>query len=542
MARKLPTMKLSIHLIKENHDHIDSILSRKDRLQQQLVQFESGEGQLYVARSFRNAPDWAKYFASQVPANAFGEISSVSAVLLLQVKNRWFAITFGPGGRHLIDQKSVVERFGLLVVLNSIPEDRVRSMDKTAFDALATHSRVQTSRETSPVFFGFDAERDLVSEVAGTPDDESLGLRLHGRHALGAHVRIELAEIPTLLARYLQRFQSNKYKAAFPWVDHIAEVKDVGLRETLDTQLLGLIQREELDSCWLAVPEIVNWDDIDGFRYGRYKRNPSYHDMDLRAWLSELRSISTKNFSARDVDLGLLENRRVLAVDGQGFTKHKWSIYKCLNAEIEADDGAAYLISAGKWYRVARNFVQETNDYFDSLPRFDRTLPEYCHDGEGDYNKSVAQCEPDLYALMDNRLIPFGGGPNRIEFCDLYSKERDMIHVKRYGGSSVFSHFFSQGTVSGELFCMEPDFRRLVNEKLPVSHQIDGHRHPPSRDEYQVVFAVVSKQTGTSLSLPFFSRLNLRAAARRLRAYGYRVAIAKIPVEPEFAVTTRYDS
>ena len=136
----------------------------------------------------------------------------------------------------------------------------------------------------------------------------------------------------------------------------------------------------------------------------------------------------------------------------------------------------------------------------------------------------------------------FGGGPNRIEFCDLYTKDRDLIHVKRYGGSSVFSHLFAQGTVSGELFRMEPDFRRLVNDKLPLSHRIDNHRRQPDRDEYRIVFAVVSKQTGAGLSLPFFSRLNLRSAARRLQAYGYRVAIAKIPLEPEFAVTTRFDS
>ena len=542
ISNKPPIVKLSIHLIREDLERIESFLSRNAKPEVFRVRFNAGEGQLLVQKSLKDAPKWAKFFSAQVQAGAFGGTAYVSAVLLLQVKSRWFAITFGPAGRHLIDQKAVVERFGLLVVLNSIPENQVRSMDKTAFDALATHSRVQTSRATSPMNFGFDAERDLVSEVVGTPSDELLGQRLHGRDALGTHIRIELEELPDLLARYLKRHQSKKYKAAFPWVDHIAGVKDVLLRKQLDRQLVGLIQREQLENCWLAVPEIVNWDEIDGFRYGRYKRNPSHHDLDLRAWLTELRTTPRKGFSATEIDLRLLETRRVLALDDQGVTKHKWSIYKCLNAEIEGDDGAAYLLSAGKWFRVARNFVQATNDYFDQLPRFDRALPEYCHEGEGSYNKSVAHSDPDFYALMDNKHIMFGGGPNRIEFCDLYTKDRDLIHVKRYGGSSVFSHLFAQGTVSGELFRMEPDFRRLVSDKLPLSHRIDNHRRQPDRDEYRIVFAVVSKQTGVGLSLPFFSRLNLRSAARRLQAYGYRVAIAKIPVEPEFAVTTRFDS
>ncbi len=51
---------------------------------------------------------------------------------------------------------------------------------------------------------------------------------------------------------------------------------------------------------------------------------------------------------------------------------------------------------------------------------------------------------------MDKKNIPYGGGYSRIEFCDLFSKSKQMIHVKRYGGSSVLSHLFNQGLVSGE--------------------------------------------------------------------------------------------
>ena len=105
----------------------------------------------------------------------------------------------------------------------------------------------------------------------------------------------------------------------------------------------------------------------------------------------------------------------------------------------------------------------------------------------------------------------------------------------------MLSHLFSQGTVSGELFWMQSDYRGSVNQRLPESHRIHDHARQPSPREYQVVFAVVSNQLGPDLSLPFFSRLNLRAAVRRLQAYGYRVSIAKIAVQQEFAVTKIYD-
>ena len=511
------------------------------QLDEYVVQLNGGEGQLFIKPPATQPPRWSKFFATQVESSAFGLTASVSAVLLLQMCNRWFAITFGPGGRFLLEKTAIEERFGLLVVLNSIPENQIRSMDKTALDALATHSRVQTSREASAIEFGLDVERDLVRAVTGSPEDIELGHRLHGVDSLKATVRIELADIPELLGNYLTRYRSKDYKESFPWVDHIAEVKDAVVRQDLDEKLLDRIQHEQLETCWLAVPEIVDWDRIDGFRYGGQGKKQKHHDIDLPTWLDELVETKTSVISPGDVDLKLLSRRKVDCLDAEGMVLDKWSIYKCLNAEIEGDDGNVYLISAGKWYKVARKFVQGVNEYFNQLPRFDHPLPEYCHEGEGDYNESVARNDPETFALLDRKNIPYGGGQSRIEFCDLYTRRGDIIHVKRYGGSNVLSHLFSQGTVSGEVFWMQSDFRRLVNQQLPESHRIDDHTRQPRRDEYQVVFAVVSKQEGEGLSLPFFSRLNLRAAARRLQAFGYRVSIAKIHVEQAFAVTKGYN-
>ena len=248
----------------------------------------------------------------QIDGRSFGRTASVSAVLLLKAGDRAFAITFGPGGRFLIDKTKTEERFGLLAVLNSIPENRLRSMDKTAFDALATHSRVQTSREASAIEFGLDVERDLVRAVTGSPDEEELGHRLQGVDSLKATVRIGLADLPGLLRNYLARYRSTNYKKNFPWIDHIAEVKDTVLRHRLDEKLLEIVQRRELDTCWLAVPEIVDWDRIHRFRYGRGPRNPTHHDIDLGSWLTELTDTTKRLRAPADVDLKLLSNRKVV--------------------------------------------------------------------------------------------------------------------------------------------------------------------------------------------------------------------------------------
>ena len=303
---------------------------------------------------------------------------------------------------------------------------------------------------------------------------------------------------------------------------------------------MALVQRSESNKCWLAAPEIIDWDRVHRFRYGTAQRKPTHHDINLKTWLEEVVHTTKRLTSRVDVDMRLLSNRKVIGLDADGGIVARWSIYKCLNAEVEGDDESAYLISAGKWYKVARDFVQTVNKDFGRIPRSDLNLPEYCHENEGSYNEFVARNDPGTFALMDKKNISYGGGPNRVEFCDLYTDTRDIIHVKRYGGSNVLSHLFAQGTVSGELFSTQVDFRYAVNQRLPESHQIDDHTKHPSPEEYHVIFAVVSNQFGDELSLPFFSRLNLRAAARRLRGYGYRVSIAKIPVQHMFAVTTHH--
>jgi uncharacterized protein (TIGR04141 family) len=49
----------------------------------------------------------------------------------------------------------------------------------------------------------------------------------------------------------------------------------------------------------------------------------------------------------------------------------------------------------------------------------------------------------------------------------------------------------------------------------------------------------VSEKTG-QLDLPFFSKVNLRHAVRRLEAFGYKVALAKIGVDDAFAKKKKY--
>ena len=105
-----------------------------------------------------------------------------------------------------------------------------------------------------------------------------------------------------------------------------------------------------------------------------------------------------------------------------------------------------FLLSAGKWYAVAKDFVSEINEAVRALVTGSMTLPEYDDDTETTYNKRVAMADA-RFAHMDRKNIRYGGGPSAIEFCDLFRDDRKLVHVKRYGGSAPLSHHFSQGEV-----------------------------------------------------------------------------------------------
>ena len=70
--------------------------------------------------------------------------------------------------------------------------------------------------------------------------------------------------------------------------------------------------------------------------------------------------------------------------------------------------------------------------------------------------------------------------------------EARVDHIlNKYGSSSVLSHLFAQGRVSGELFQMESEFRHKVNKHLPVEFSINNPNKRPESNDYQIVFAII---------------------------------------------------
>jgi|SRR5665213_1839721 len=522
MRTRLPRSRtLAVYLLKEDVVTPDQALLAPDSLEHREIRLsDTSAGDLFIKPSRPHTPSWLSLFSGAIGDTPELVNTSTAAVLLVRERHRLFAFTFGYG-RNLLVPGSWEENFGLHVTLNSIDPSLIRSVDRTTFDTIAQQTQIQASREAPISDFGLDVEQDLLRAVTGTPITEAIGLRLTGKDALHATVRTTLSGIPVLLGSYLQQSQEDTYREHFPWVDHIQQVRDPGIRATLDAELALRLQEHRIDGLWLAAPEPIDWRSVE-FRYRDTQRAPSFSDTHLADFLAQLPD-------QMEITPDFLKRRHVFLVNTETdlSVKH-WPVYQCLYAELEQEN-RSYLLNAGTWYSIQREFMQIVNDSVQSLHQ-DTFLPPYADIDEPTYNTRIAGLD-DVYALMDRNLIRYAGAAGPIEFCDLFSRQRQIIHVKRYGGSSTLSQLFAQGLVSGTLFARDPDFRAHVNAKLPGTHRLPDTVARPSAGEYKVIFGVVS-QSPRQLRLPFFSRINLRNTARQLSGMGYTVAITKIPVSP----------
>ena len=208
---------------------------------------------------------------------------------------------------------------------------------------------------------------------------------------------------------------------------------------------------------------------------------------------------------------------------------YKWKIYNCIYCEISKNN-TTFILSNGKWYEINKDFVETVNDDYKNIINDNSTIelpPSKSGEHENMYNKRVGD-DNDSICNMDRKMIHIGGARQQIEFCDLLTKKNEIIHVKRYGASSVLSHLFSQGLVSGELFLSDEGFRKKLRDKLPNGFKSKAPQKKPNAAEYEIVYAIISKYK--ELEIPFFSKVNMRNAVRRLKAFGYKVSLINIEI------------
>lgn len=507
-------------LLKEDIKSAADAIKHSQNIFSREIKGENFTGCLFYKTSYPNQPSWIDLLQPYCGDTLDNfKNSSTSAVLIIETENRFFSINFGYG-RAILKTDCYEENFGLRVTLNSIDTNKIRTIDKGRIDTVFKQERSQTSIDTDIGNFEIDKEQDILKSITGIPIDDTLGNKLTGKESLKLNLNLSLEQIVPLLKNLKTLYESETYKTDFSWIDHFQEIKTKPLKNKLNELLVNKIQTNNFEKIWLVIPEIIDWTQNEGFKYKRDKNQGE-----------TLQDISWESYSSFDknrlskIKINRLKNDQVLAISAiSDQALFSWSIYKCIYCELEHDN-KNYVLNNNQWYQVDVEFIDELNRFLERIPHSDIELPKYLEKKEKDYNQKVCNTNSKNYCLMDETMIYHGGKNSKIEFCDIYSKNKQLIHVKRDTGSNTLSHLFAQGRISAELFLFDAEFRRKVNAELPESYKFENVNEKPKAKDFEIIYAIASHNKKNQKELPLFSKINLRSAFKACDQWGFKVSL-----------------
>jgi uncharacterized protein (TIGR04141 family) len=480
---------------------------------------------LFVKPSHTAPPRWREYVEPHVDDGGLPQLfgASSSGVLLVPASKRLLAISFGHG-RHLVRSEAVVQDFGLKVVLNEIDPELIKSVDARTFDELTINTRQGASRDSSLGAFTLDNSRDLLRSVTGRSADAGLGA-LTGSAALAMNTDVELPQLPGLAKGLLKAYRARRYKKNFEFIDHMKGVQDPTLVTNLDSKLVESLKAKEMTNMHLAIPEAVDWQQIAGVRFSLKKKK---HEPSPDPRISVYRELRATD----KVELKRLKGDKVEAISAVDEEEiiDKWRVYDCLVFETEVG-GKVYILSGGDWYQIDKGFRDKVQAYVAKIPEFDPPLPEPdMEKSEEEYNEALAAKLAGV--CLDGKLVGVGG-VDRVEICDVLTKDGRFIHAKKRGRSSTLSHLFAQGVTSTELLLRDEAFRRNAAKKVKevdpafVTAIPSG---PGQREKIRVSYLILSRgqRPDRPYGLPFFSMVSLKAATERLIGAGIDVTVREV--------------
>jgi len=459
--------------------------------------------------------DWSKY-----------RTRSLYGLLLIEIDDRLFALTSG-FGRYLLHPFSIENRFGFKAVLNSVDPQTIQQLSKITLSQNPKRSIEQVTKGINLSQFGIDGFTDLVQRVKGQSKIEDLGLTLDGENALKISVAHELYQLPNLLKECLDFYSSNQYKRHFPEIDNLAQVKDKQQKSFLSDELESQLNKElELVSSgkelsgdiWASIPEIVFDDDFECYTYKNSKDALRYYDIELKNIFEEcyLKKDKTKK---RNVTISSLIHDEIYIRKADGTIYPKWRALNCINAIIEQGQ-EKYFFLEGKWFRASSSYIDSLDQKINRIPSSNLNFDDWPqHVLEKDYLESRPLINHENYVILDRDNIHIEG-QSPIEPCDIYTQNKKLIHLKRYGSSSVLGHLFNQGFVSGDLLINSVEFKKKFNDKLEDKYKINEVN--PS--EFTIAYVIGTKYPN-DLKLPLFSKITLTKAYDELRKKGFNVTL-----------------
>ncbi len=508
---------LSIFLLKNNFN-AENALKKDCSLKETPCSNLPEKATVFLSNRELSEPWWKTYLG-------IGEKISQGlqgAILFLPCGERTFAITFG-NAYHNLREESYEYDFGLLVTLNSVDKDALKSTDifqpENDF-----RQRLQTPKSSDLTFFDFDRDSSIIKRLTGSVKEECKKLfsNVTGANNLRITTKKSVSELILLCQELLCIYQKDDYKKSFPDLHNIRPIKDPEKLISLNAALIDKLKLRS-DEIILTVPDIIDYSSITKIKFLRNRNSTSYDRIDMSSFYQDpgvdLNSISLDDLRCK---------YEIILLDDNGQERDGFSLFRSLIWDYSNNNGEVFHLCDGNWYQVEKKYLdilqKEVDRAFKHYALPDYPIKGQQHDNEGEYNTEVSKQNKTLICLDKSNIAP--NGQKQVEPCDLFTVDTETalyIHVKKGTNSSSLSHLFNQGVNSITLINSVDEstlkMENLIRSKIG-SNDLDAYLSPVRNKKSKVIFAIISNKDPKSKSqaLPLFSRISLKRAIQSLKS------------------------
>lgn len=528
------TQKIAIFLHKDTVQSFEDCIKVKARDSSDIHAVKNSigiSGKIYIHHFTVKPPEWKTTLEKLTSETiSLNDNSSNKAVVVFKYKNRYLSLTYGYG-KSMLDEDTIERNFGLIVAANLIDPKKIRSLNSMTIEDTIVDTQKQAVNFSTQENFQINQNSEILKSVSGAPNLETTAKFIVGSDSITATQKMNIENVKEFIKFYYDTYQKNDYiDKGFGWLNNIKRLKDTAKNDLLNSKLEQDILHEE-NNIVVGPNKILDWEDIAGF-YITGMRNSKEPDisisLDYEKYLAYLRAKPEMKF------LDKLKRDKIKAVNDQGIHFSISSVYDGIVYELSHDD-KRYLLCYGDWYEVDEDFYKRIRERVGSAQSCELVFPS-CNkvDGEGKYNLMVEESNENYFSLdKQNYSIP-GHGSSRVEPCDILTKDKKFVHVKKGGSSSTLSHLFAQGLVAARLLSNDVGFRDHVNNKVSSKFGADFIKSTDKNNNFEIVYAIIDHRHKELVdTLPFFSLVNLAQTLDQLEAMDYNYSLMKIDVSDE---------
>ena len=232
--------KITIYLIKEGINYEEVL---RDYAYKNILR-EDENSITYYYPTRKNRPEWLISYFNETQeveiSNSHAKVISLHR-LAINGKEKIFAIPFG-NGKSLLNDDVIEEQFGIKILLNSVPKDGFRQLNIANYGGDHRTKSEQTPKKTDISEFGFDIYSDFLRKATAKSEEELFNKNtITGGDLFSVSVPVTINDVNSFLITCYNRYNSDKYKENFSWLDNIKEVKEKTTKQLLNEELLTKI-------------------------------------------------------------------------------------------------------------------------------------------------------------------------------------------------------------------------------------------------------------------------------------------------------------